>query len=133
MTSSSNTPKTENWPFSGSKPYDDVWGHIIPLSNLPFETPRSEATKFILDMWRLNGIITIKEAQTAYKSLNPTSPQQSIAFIVHRFLNTRGRRIKHGIYQLLTQRHIEIGILPMCYINEKGSLVKTPDYLNPMP
>ena len=68
--------------------------YAISLNDLPFQLPRSEATTFILNIWRINGIINIQEARAAYKALSPDTTTRGSTFTVHRFLTTRGRRIK---------------------------------------
>lgn len=93
---------------------------------------RSIMLQNVLDNWaRTGGVISRRDAVAYYKhkmwDLNRTGfPMQNdkvVEFIVQRFLQTRGKRLSRGVYQIVTKSHSNLGIFTESIQNKKGVMI----------
>lgn len=95
---------------------------------------RSIMLQSVLDNWaRTGGVISRHDAIAYYKhkmldlSRNgfPAQNDKVVNFIVQRFLQTRGKRLSRGVYQIVTKSHSNLGVFTESVQNKKGVMVPT--------
>jgi hypothetical protein len=93
---------------------------------------RSIPLQNVLDQWaRTGGVISRHEALIWYNSKmlgrhaqgHPMQSEKVAEFIVQRFLQTRGKRLARGVYQLVTSSHLNLGVRPESVQNKNGVMV----------
>jgi len=93
---------------------------------------RSIPLQNVLDNWaRTGGVTSRREALGWYKSKmlemsyagHPMQNDRVAEFIVQRFLQTRGKRLSRGVYQIITNSHRNLGINPESRQNKYGVMV----------